>query len=77
VSMRSAGLLLLCFAGCMRAQTAGVEDFNPFARSLGAHMFVSAQYGFYRLPANFLIAGESLSQSALVLALSWSPLVYR
>lgn len=57
--------------------SAGWRANASIARSLGSHMFVSAQYGFYRIPANFAIAGESLSQSAVVLGLSWSPSVYR
>jgi hypothetical protein len=40
-------------------------------------MFVSAQYGYYKLPANLILAGQDLTQSGAVLMLSWSPSVYR
>ena len=45
------------------------------SRSLNSHLFVSAQYGYYRLPTDLLVAGQNLSQSGAVLMLSWSPSV--
>jgi hypothetical protein len=47
------------------------------SRSISAHLFLSAQFGFYKLPANLAVAGESLSQNGIVLMMAWSPSVYR
>jgi len=46
------------------------------ARALNAHMFMSAQYGYFKYPYA-LFSGSGLSQQGVSMALTWSPSAYR
>lgn len=47
------------------------------ARSLGQHLFVSAQYMYFQLPANLKTVGVESSENGVSVGMTWSPSGYQ